>query len=44
MFVTLDFPSEWCAIRFKTEWNEKTSGGTPSPMTDESRKRWGKNP
>ena len=43
-FASIDFPPSWNGIRFKSEWNEKTSGGTPSPFTEANRKRWAKNP
>lgn len=42
--MSIDFPDFWTAVRYKSEWNEATSGGTPSPYTPENRKRWAKNP
>ena len=44
VFVCVDFPEEWCGVRYKYEWNEKNCGGTPSPMTEETARRWAKNP
>jgi calpain len=44
VYACLDFPHEWTGIRFSSEWTPKTSGGTPSPMTEENKIRWAKNP
>ena len=44
MYICVDFPPEWDGIRFKSEWTAQCSGGIPSPMTEENKLRWTKNP
>lgn len=44
LFVVNDFPNEWSAIRFSTEWNATCSGGLPIEKTPEANKRFAKNP
>ena len=33
LFIVNDFPDEWSAVRFKTEWDIKSSGGLPMEKT-----------
>ncbi len=44
MYVCVDFPENWSGIRYFSEWDENTSGGIPTPMNEENRVRWAKNP
>lgn len=44
VFVCVDFPEEWCGVRYKYKWDESNSGGTPSPMNEENMRKWAKNP
>lgn len=40
MYICLDFPKTWSAIRFRGAWDRTCSGGIPSPMTPENMKKW----
>jgi hypothetical protein len=44
MYICVDFPESWSAIRFDGAWDKTCSGGLPSPMTPENMKRWALNP
>ena len=44
MYICLDFPDNWSAIRYKAAWDATCSGGIPSPMNEENKKNWAKNP
>jgi hypothetical protein len=44
MFICIDLPSFWTAIRYETCWDASCSGGIPTKMTAELLKRWAENP
>ena len=44
IFVVNDFPDDWSAIRFRTEWTPQCSGGLPIEKTVEASRRFAKNP
>jgi len=44
LFVAIDFPDEWCGIRFESNWTSETCGGLPLKNTEEEKKRFAKNP
>ena len=35
IFVVNDFPDDWSAIRFRSEWTKANSGGLPLRKTKE---------
>ena len=39
-----DFPDEWSAVRFHSEWKASCSGGLPIEKTPEANRRFAKNP
>ena len=44
IFVVNDFPDDWSAIRFRSEWTKKTSGGLPMNKTKQENLRFAKQP
>ena len=44
IFVANDFPDDWWAVRFSSEWNERCSGGLPLERTPAANKRFATNP
>jgi len=44
IFMCVDFPNERSGVRFINKCTAYTSGGTPSPLTEEKKKLWAKNP
>ena len=44
IFVANDFPDDWWAVRFHSEWKATCSGGLPLERTPEANKRFAKNP
>lgn len=40
LFIVNDFPDEWSAVRFKTEWDANSSGGLPMEKTPAANKRF----
>ena len=44
IFVVNDFPDEWSAVRFHSEWKATCSGGLPIEKTPEANRRFCKNP
>ena len=44
IFVVNDFPDEWSAVRFHSEWKASCSGGLPIEKTPEANRRFCKNP
>jgi len=44
LFCCIDFPPHWTGIRYKANWTDANSGGIPMPRTEESLKRFSKNP
>lgn len=35
LFVAVDFPDDWTAVRFESNWTPQTSGGLPLSLTPE---------
>lgn len=44
LFVNIDFPQDWSAVRFKSAWTKANSGGLPSSYTKDHLERYAKNP
>ena len=44
LFVAIDFPAEWCGVRYKSQWTPQTCGGLPLEGTKEAFVRFAKNP
>jgi len=44
IFVANDFPDDWSAVNFATNWTAKCSGGLPTEKTVEANKRFAQNP
>ena len=44
IFVANDFPDEWWAVRFSSEWKASCSGGLPLERTPAANKRFATNP
>ena len=44
IFVANDFPDDWWAVRFCSEWKENCSGGLPLERNEEANKRFATNP
>mmetsp|Transcript_26808 Transcript_26808/g.35850 ORF Transcript_26808/g.35850 Transcript_26808/m.35850 type:complete len:155 (+) Transcript_26808:960-1424(+) len=44
LFVVNDFPDDWSAVIFKTEWTASCSGGLPIEKTPAANQRFAKNP
>lgn len=44
LFVVNDFPDEWSAVRFHSQWTATCSGGLPIEKTPAAMKRFAQNP
>ena len=44
LYVTIDFPDNWCGIRFVDKWDDSWAGGLPMPCNDKTSKSWATNP
>ena len=44
LFMNIDFPDEWTAVRFSSKWTKSNAGGLPSKYEPEQLQRFAKNP
>jgi len=44
LFVAIDFPEQWSAVRFHSKWTPTTCGGLPLEGTEEAMVRFAMNP
>jgi calpain, invertebrate len=44
LFVAIDFPDEWCGLRFESQWTKETCGGLPLKNTEAEKLRFANNP
>ena len=44
LFVNIDFPEDWSAVRWGSSWTKQNSGGLPTEYSDSMRERYAKNP
>lgn len=44
LFINIDFPEDWTAVRFKSAWTASNSGGLPVTYTNDELQRYALNP